>query len=137
MKWSKPIFLFLIGGMIYCIIEMIWRGYSHLSMFLLGGICFIFIGSVNEYLSWETPIWKQQIVSMGIITILEFLMGLTLNLKLRMNVWDYSNMRFNLLGQICLEYSLLWFLLSLPAILLDDYLRYWFFGEEKPYYKLF
>ena len=31
-------------------------------------------------------------------------------------------------------FSLLWVILSACAIVIDDYERYWFFGEEKPYY---
>ena len=31
----------------------------------------------------------------------------------------------------------IWFYLSLVAIILDDYLRYWMMGEEKPKYKIF
>lgn len=53
---------------------------------------------------------------------------------LGLGIWDYSNMPFNILGQICLPFSLLWVVLSACAIVIDDYERYWFFGEEKPYY---
>ena len=42
-------FLFLIGGALYYVIEILWRGYSHWSMFILGGICFVIMGLLNEY----------------------------------------------------------------------------------------
>lgn len=52
------------------------------------------------------------------------------------NVWDYSDQPFNLLGQICLSYTLLWIPLSAVAIVLDDFLRCLLFGEEWPRYTL-
>lgn len=107
-----------------------------MSMFIVGGICFVLIGLINEYLSFDTPLWKQQLIAAVIVTLIEFFSGLILNVWLHMNIWDYSSLPFNLLGQICLEYSLMWILLSLPAILLDDWLRWWLFGEEKPHYKI-
>lgn len=70
-----------------------------------------------------------------VVTILEFICGCVINLWLNWGVWDYSNMPFNLLGQICLPFSLLCIILSSVAIVADDWLRYWLFGEEKPHYK--
>ncbi len=133
---SKNLCLFTIGGLLYYLIEILWRGYSHVSMFIVGGICFILIGLINEYLSFDTPLWRQQLIAAVIVTAAEFIAGLILNVYLHLEVWDYSSMPFNLLGQVSLQYSTLWFLLSLPAIILDDWLRWWMFDEDKPYYKL-
>ena len=36
----KLLVLAVIGGAIYVGIEMLWRGHSHPSMFILGGLCF-------------------------------------------------------------------------------------------------
>lgn len=132
---SKNIGLFAIGGLLYYLIEIFWRGYSHLSMFVVGGICFMLIGLINEYLSFETPLWKQQLIAAVIVTGIELTAGLILNVWLQLNIWDYSSLSFNLLGQISLQYSILWSLLSLPAIVLDDWLRWWLFDEEKPHYR--
>lgn len=134
-KIFKFLILFLAGGNLYYLIEMLWRGYSHFSMFILGGICFILIGLINEYFTFKMPLWKQQLISAVIVTIMELLAGIILNIWLGLDIWDYSNLRCNLLGQITLQYSILWFFLSLPAIILDDYLRYWLFDEEKPHYR--
>ena len=136
LQFKKHLSLFLIGSILYYNLELIYRGYSHFSMFLLGGTCFVLIGLINEYFSWKMPLWKQQLVATTIITTLEFITGYIVNIKLGWNIWDYSNLRFNLRGQISLQYSILWFFLSAIAIILDDYLRYWYFGESKPRYKL-
>ena len=71
-----------------------------------------------------------------VVTVLEFITGLVVNVWLGLNVWDYSDMPLNILGQICLPFSIAWIALSAIAIVLDDYLRYWLFKEEKPRYKL-
>lgn len=132
----KNTILFLIGGVLYIVIELLWRGHSHWTMFILGGICFFYIGLINEEFTWEMPLIKQMFIGAIVITMWELLFGILVNGAYNLNVWDYSNMPFNFLGQICLPYSILWFFISLPAIVLDDYLRHWLFGEEKPHYRL-
>lgn len=131
----KNLFLFIVGGILYYLIEIIWRGRSHFSMFFVGGLCFVLIGKINEYISWETPVYIQSILGSIIITTIEFISGCILNIWLGLGVWDYSNIPFNLLGQICLPFSILWIFVSFIAIFIDDYIRYLFFGEEKPRYK--
>ena len=126
--------LFLIGGVVYVIIELLWRGYSHTSMFILGGLAFILIGQINEFFSWQPPIWLQCLIATVIILTLEFVFGCILNLWLRLNIWDYSHLPFNILGQICLPFAFAWYFLSAFAIVADDFLRYWLFDEEKPHY---
>lgn len=138
MKIFKILVLFLTGGNLYYLIEILWRGYSHIGMLILGGLCFLLIGSLNEcYFKYKRrPILLQLLVACLIITVLEFIFGLILNVWLGLNIWDYSHLEYNFMGQICLRYSLKWFFLALPAIMLDDYLRYWLFGEEKPSYRV-
>lgn len=136
-QWLKIFILFLIGGFIYVAIELGFRGHSHWTMFLLGGLCFILIGGLNNYIPWEMSIITQGVIGALIITSLEFIFGLVLNLYLNLGIWDYSNMPFNILGQICLPFSIAWFFLSLVAIFADDWLRYVLFKEEKPHYHLF
>lgn len=117
------------------LIELMWRGRTHWTMFIVGGICFVLVGLVNEVFTWDMPLIRQQAISTVMITIVELLAGLLINCNY--TIWDYRNAPLNIMGQICLPYTILWFFLSCPAIILDDYLRYWIFGEEKPRYKLF
>ena len=137
----KPAALFCTGGSIYIIIEIIWRAMrgsnpTHWTMFILGGLCFILIGAINEHLPWEMPIWLQAIIGAIGVLILEFIFGCVLNLWLKLNVWDYSNEPFNILGQVCLPFAFAWMILSMVGIVLDDYLRYWLFDEEEPKYRI-
>jgi len=103
---------------------------------LLGGLCFVLCGLINEGVSWEMPLPLQMLISALMITALEFLTGCIVNLWLGWQVWDYSKLHVQLLGQISLKSSVIWFLLSSVGIVLDDWLRYWFFGEDRPYYRL-
>ena len=133
----KYLLLGIIGSIIYMSLEILWRGYTHWTMGVLGGICFICLGLINELLSWKTPLTIQMLIGCIIITILEFISGCILNLWLKLNIWDYSNLPLNLLGQICLPFSILWYFISAIGIVIDDYIRYIYFDEEYPRYKLF
>lgn len=134
---QKELILGIIGGFIYVCLELLWRGRSHWTMFVLGAVCFVILGCINELLTWSMPIWKQAAIGTAIITVLEFATGCVVNLWLGWNVWDYSNTFMNLLGQICLPYIILWIPVAIFGIVLDDYLRYWLFNEEKPHYKIY
>lgn len=117
--------LFFIGGWIYTGMELIWRGRTHWSMFILGGLCFVLVGLINEHhYKWNQSLILQSIIGAVLITALEFLTGCIVNLWLKWNVWDYSNLPFNLLGQICLYFFLLWIPMSTLCIVLDDWIRY-------------
>lgn len=94
------------------------------------------LGLINEVLPWDMPLWQQVVIGAGIITVLEFLTGCVVNLWLGWGVWDYSNKPGNILGQICPQFFLLWLPVSLAGIVLDDWLRYWWWGEERPCYKI-
>ena len=134
----KNALLFLIGGALYVLVELLYRGYSHYSMFIVGGLCFVLIGLLNDGLfSWKMALNSQMTLSALIITVLEFTAGVILNLGLGLDIWDYSDQSYNLYGQICLLYTCFWYLLSLPAILLDDLLRDKWFGEDRELYIIF
>lgn len=131
----KYVILLAIGGAAYCGIELTWRGRTHWAMFLVGGICFVFCGCVNEWFDWDMPLWKQMLICTAGITAIEFVSGVIINIVFKLHVWDYSKLPFNILGQVCLLFSIFWFGLSLLAIVIDDWLRYWLFQEERPHYR--
>lgn len=116
------------------LVEILWRGYSHITMFWLGAICFCIVGAINEDIPWELGMFWQMLIGAAVVTVLEFFTGVIVNIAFGLGVWDYSELPFNFMGQISLFYSLAWVLLASAAIVLDDYLRYWLFGEEKPHY---
>ena len=120
-------------GTIYMALEGIWRGWTHISMLVVGGISAFLIGKLNEHPAfYNRKMWEQCSIGTGIVLVLEFTSGMILNVWLGLQIWDYSNMTGNLYGQICLPYAVLWFMLVPFCIYVDDYLRYRIFGEEKP-----
>lgn len=130
----KYIYLAWFGGSCYVTLETFWRGYSHWTMFILAAFLFIVLGLLNEIWSWN--ILTQSIIGAIIATIAEFITGCIVNIWLGWNIWDYSEMWGNVLGQICPAFSLLWIVMSIIAIVLDDVIRWKFFKEEKPHYYL-
>lgn len=103
--------LFLLGGSIYVSLEKLWRGYSHPSMFLLGGFCFHLMGAVDRRFRRKRA-WQRCLLCALLVTAAEFLCGCVVNLWLKLQVWDYRRFRTHVLGQICLPYTLLWGALS-------------------------
>jgi len=120
---------FLSGGVIYNLLELLWRGYSHWSMTIAGGLCCIIIHFINQ--KWiKKNIFFRCLIGCAVITAVEFAIGIIVNRILMLNVWDYSNMSFNVLGQICPVFSLLWFVLSFPICYFSNVIRYFFDSIE-------
>lgn len=133
--YLQMLLLFLAGGGCYMLIEILYRGYTHWTMGILGGACFVIIGGLNNYVDWGMPVLKQALIGSLLITCFEFAAGVLLNLILRLNIWDYSQVPLNLLGQICLPFSLIWFGLSIVAVYVDDGLRVLLFKTPFPKHK--
>ena len=113
MKIWRNTFLFSLGGGLYTVIELLYRGRSHGSMFLLGGACFLVLGKLRRLrLSWPL----LTLLGAAAITAGELFTGLAINRD--HSVWDYRGLPYNYLGQICLKYSLLWIPVSLGGMLL-------------------
>ena len=111
MGFLHQIFLFILGGGGYVGLELLWRGRSHISMFLAGGLCFLLLGRLR--LTRLSPALKG-ILGAAVITGVELLIGLLVNQDFR--IWDYRRMPFHFMGQVCLSYSLLWIPVSLGAM---------------------
>ena len=125
-KLIKTLILFFAGGAAYGIIELLWRGYTHWSMLLTGGLCFLLMYAVYTKHA-HMSLFGRFLYGSIIITSVEFPLGLILNYCLKLHIWDYSNLHFNILGQISLLYSLLWGLLAVPVsflcVKIDNYIE--------------
>ena len=55
-KISEYLFLWGIGGWIYYTLEILFRGFSHWSMFVLGGICMMFFSYQGQQVHWQDAI---------------------------------------------------------------------------------
>lgn len=121
MKLSQYTFAFLMGYFIYSLIEIINRGYTHWTMALTGGFVLAILYAVNSRRTMN--LIKSCFIGAVIITSIEFTVGVFDNIIMRWNVWDYSDMPFNILGQICPHFSLYWFLLCIPSYYLCMLIR--------------
>ncbi|WP_206460307.1 putative ABC transporter permease [Anaerovorax sp. IOR16] len=105
--------LFFIGAIGYSTLEIAFRGYTHWTMVLTGGLCFCFLYMINEHFQ-KIALWKRCLLGAAVITGVEFIVGCIVNLWFRWNVWDYSALPLHLFGQICILFSILWFFLCIP-----------------------
>ena len=107
--------MFPIGALGYGLIEILWRGYTHFSMLLAGGICFVTFAKIGEKFKKKTLL-ARAVIGSAFVTAIEFIFGVIFNILLKKDVWDYSKMPFNFKGQICLLYSIFWVALSIIFI---------------------
>lgn len=114
-KVYENIPLFLFGAVTYNFLEIVFRGHTHWSMALTGGICLTILCHVYNKIQ-EVAWWKKCFIGTFIITCLELITGCIVNLWMGWSIWDYSCRRFHFMGQICLLFSVLWFFLCIPVI---------------------
>lgn len=131
-KSGQYLIITSVGGAIYYGFELIFRGFSHWTMYLLGGICFLFMYIQGKITNWKESMARMISVCTIFVASMEFITGIIVNKYLKWNVWDYSDQPLNLFGQICLPFSIIFSGLSAFGIILSGYIGYWFFGEEKP-----
>jgi len=117
LKIWKNCLLFYTGGTVYLSLELLYRGRSHGSMFLAGGLCFLLIGHLNR-VEPKLPLPLRALVGALIVTMVELGAGMVFNRQYQ--VWDYRDQPGNFMGQICPLFTALWIPLSLAAALLFE-----------------
>lgn len=129
--WFQGAVLFSFGAAAYPLIELIYRRYTHWTMALVGGLCMFALYCIHYY--WhDRPLPLRCLLGALSVTAVEFVSGLFINLLWGMNVWNYSHMPFQLYGQICLPYTILWFFLCIPAFAVCNVFFRLFGTESKP-----
>lgn len=119
----------IFGGAVYMGIEILWRGHTHWTMGVLGGVCFALIGLLDEWQD-HPPMLLQMVQGAAIVTALELLVGLIVNRWLGWDVWDYSDMPGNLWGQVCPQFAAAWLVLSWAAVKLENLMHKWAGGAQ-------
>jgi len=110
---------FLIGAVAYPLIELGWRGRTHPSMALAGGLALKGLGMIAQTQTGR-PLWQQALLGGLLITGIEYGIGCVFNR--RYQVWDYRRTPLNMRGQICLPFTAAWCALSAGALAL---MRLW------------
>lgn len=103
-KTREYAFVYLFGGIMYGLMEVIWRGHTHWTMTLTGGTALLILYIINIKMS-NCNIFLKCLIGASAITLLEFTVGVIINIILKWNVWDYSNRPLNILGQVCPLFS--------------------------------
>lgn len=155
---KKNIILLLSTGCVYLLMELANRwfsgsligfegqtrmsltGWTSFWMLPIGGLCGLIAGQMNEWV-WSRKLRNifQVFIAAFFVLVIEFTTGVILNVWLGLSVWDYSEMKFNLLGQICLKNGLMFLLIMPLSFWIDDVIRYYRFneGEKTDLYKYY
>lgn len=98
---------FLIGAVGYPLLELAWRGRTHPSMALAGGLSAAMIHHIGQT---RLSLLNKALLCGAGITGIEAACGLIWNR--RYQVWDYRNTPLNWRGQVSLPYTLVWSFLA-------------------------
>ncbi len=112
---------FGVGAVAYGLIEVAVRGYTHWTMVLTGGTVLVILNHINQ--TKDMNILTKCLLGAAVITSLEFCVGMIVNVGLGWNVWDYSDKPLNVWGQICPQFMIAWFFLSVPAYVICSYVE--------------
>lgn len=139
-KWVLSVLLWFFGGTLYFLLEATFKTITghperiSWTMLVVAILLTIPVERAGAELPWACPLWFQAAVCAALVTVAELMSGIVLNLWLEMDVWDYSGMAFNLWGQICPQFSALWWGLCLIFIPVFDWTRWAVEGGERPHY---
>lgn len=143
--WSNRVLSMLLwtwGGTVYFLLEVAYKTITghperiSWTMLVLAVLLTMPVERCGAELPWECPLWLQALACAAMVTFTEFVAGVVLNLWLCLDVWDYSDLPFNLLGQICPQYAIVWWGLCFLFIPVFDWLRYAVVGGNKPTYRI-
>lgn len=120
-----------VGAFFYGATELAGRGFTHITMGLLGGVAFLVIHTLNgERRRGRIGLLTGAVISGLFITSCELLAGEVLNVRLGMRIWSYRELPLNFDGQICGLFSFFWLILSLVGFMADELLRKYIFKEK-------
>ncbi len=141
-RWVLSMLLWTWGATIYFFLEV---GYKSLTghperiswtMLVVAVVLCIPVERCGAELPWACPLWLQALACAGLVTAVEFVAGLVLNVWLGLGIWDYSHLPFNFMGQICLQFFFVWWGLCFVFIPVFDWMRWAVEGGERPRYTI-
>lgn len=139
MRAIKSLVMFMAGFCAFITIEVLFRGYSYAMSGVMGGLAVIALDRINDEISWDMDLALQALIGGAFVTAMEFAVGaIAKYTNILPQMWDYTDVPFNLGGIICLPFTIAWTLLSVLAIFLADAINYYIFEDTKvPEYNLF
>lgn len=130
------------GGTVYFLLEVAFKTLTghperiSWTMLVVAILLTIPVERAGEQLPWAVPLWLQALCCAALVTAVELAAGCVINLWLGWDVWDYTAMPGNLWGQICPQYSAIWWVLCLVFIPMFDWLRWAVEGGVRPRYTI-
>lgn len=80
---KRVLTIWAILGAAYVALETVFRGYSHPSMLIVGGLCGVLVGTINQRPGFfRAPVIVQAVIGALIVLAVEFVSGCILNLWL-------------------------------------------------------
>lgn len=141
-RWVLSMLLWSWGGTVYFLLEVAYktvRGEPERiswTMLVLAILLTVPVERCGAELPWTCPLWLQALSCAALVTVVELAAGLLLNKLLGLGVWDYSGLPGNLWGQICPQFTALWWGLCMVFIPVFDWMRYAVEGGERPLYRI-
>lgn len=130
--------IFLVSGFIYTALELLWRGYTHWTMFVCAGLCGLAMANINNnWLEFDTDFRIQVVASALVCTLMEFIFGIIFNGDF--TIWDYRGLwgTIHWLGdQVNVLFFGAWVVISLFGLPLLDWMQWKLGLAEKPYYRI-
>ncbi len=120
-KFKEYLMCFSLGAVIYGLVEIVVRGYTHWTMALAGGTVLVIFNAISK--NRKINFLMRCLIGALVITAVEFTVGMIVNVGLGWNVWDYSDKPFNVFGQICPFFTAGWFFISIPAFWLCEFIQ--------------
>ena len=127
----------IVSGFIYCSLEILWRGWTHWTMFVLAFIVGIIISQYNNIFTYDMDL-AWQVLFGGLTSImLEYLFGITFNQDF--TIWDYRGLWGTFAqNQLNILFCCTWFVIVCISIFILDWFEYKVLHDEnKPYYVVF
>lgn len=137
-KLGLFILIFILCGVIYYSMELIWRGYSHYSMFLCAGVAGLVIMFLNDHFYNFSTDFRIQSLTAGLIcSIIEYGIGEIFNRDY--SIWDYRGLWGTISwldNQVNILFVGLWIVISCFAIPFLDYMQWKLGLGKKPWYRI-
>lgn len=139
-RWILSWLLWTWGGAAYFLLEVAYKSFRgeperiSWTMLVLAILLCIPVERCGAELPWTCPLWLQALSCAALVTAVELGAGLVLNVWLGLGIWDYSGLRWNLFGQICPQFFLVWWALCMAFIPIFDWMRYAVLGGQRPKY---
>lgn len=109
------IFRWFCGGVIFCALQLLLAGNCHWTDLAVFSLLCIPLDAVNERMPWTFPLWLQAVLGGMVLIVSQLAAGLVFNVWLGLELWDYTSLPGNLLGQICPRYAFFMAAVGRPA----------------------